>query len=262
MSKRFKYLVSSLAATAGFILLISLPYESHIYGLITGIVLTIFCFWFGLGIIFDKSILIRLMTIILPVGFFVGFGLFMALFPFNLLAVVVSCLIFGVVIYVLFLIENVFLVALNYKTVPLYRSAYTVGVIILMLTSFLLFNSLFSFRWLYWVNGLGVWLISWLLLTYHYWSVEIELVPSKTRSMVKYTVLPGFLVGQLGLIFSFWPVGIFKASLYLVLVIYVLCGLLQTELRERLFKRTWMINLWVGIAIILGILLITRWDDF
>jgi len=131
-----------------------------------------------------------------------------------------------------------------------------------MLTSFLLFDSLFSFRWPYWVNGLGVGLISWLLFSYHYWSVEIELTEDSTRGMAKYTVLPGFLVGQLGLIFSFWPVGIFKASLYLVLVIYVLCGLLQAELRERLFKRTWMINLWVAVAIILGILLMTRWDEF
>ena len=183
MSKRFKYLISSLAMMAGFVLLVSLPYESHLYGLLTGIALTVFCFWFGLGIIFEKDIYTRLMVVILPVGFFVGFGLFISLLPFNLLMMVVSCLIYGIVIYTLFLVDNVFLVALNYKTVPLYRSAYTVGLMILMIVTFLLFDSLYSFRLPYWINMMGVGVISWLMMVFHYWSVEIEMVDSKRKNL-------------------------------------------------------------------------------
>jgi hypothetical protein len=262
MSKRFKYLISSLAMMAGFVLLVSLPYESHLYGLLTGIALTVFCFWFGLGIIFEKDIYTRLMVVILPVGFFVGFGLFISLLPFNLLMMVVSCLIYGIVIYTLFLVDNVFLVALNYKTVPLYRSAYTVGLMILMIVTFLLFDSLYSFRLPYWINMMGVGVISWLMMVFHYWSVEIEMVDSKRKNLFIYTVLPAYLVSQLALIFSFWPVGIFKASLYLVFVIYLMCGLIQADMRERLFKKTWIKSVWMGIALIAGIIYMSRWGEF
>ena len=81
MSKRLKYLISSLVAAVGFYLFVNLPYSSHYYGLLVGVVLVAFCFWFGLGIIFNQSLYIRLMSIILPVGFFVGFGLFATLLP-------------------------------------------------------------------------------------------------------------------------------------------------------------------------------------
>ena len=79
MPKRIKYLISSVVAAAGFYFFISLPYSSHYYGLLVGSVLVAFCFWFGLGIIFNQSLYIRLMSVILPVGFFLGFGLFAAL---------------------------------------------------------------------------------------------------------------------------------------------------------------------------------------
>lgn len=262
MPKRFKYLISTLAMVAGFILLISLPYESHLYGLLTGIALTVFCFWFGLGIVFEKDIYTRIMAIILPVGFFVGFGLFITLLPLNILMLCVSCLVYGVVTYTLFLVDNVFLVALNYKIMPLYRSAYTVGLMILMAVSFLSFDSLYSFRLPYWINMAGVAAISWLMMLYHYWSVEIELVENKRKNIFTYTVLPAFLISQLALVFSFWPVGIFKASLYLVLVSYLVCGLIQAEMRGRLFKKTWIMSEWMGIAIIFGILFMSRWGEF
>ena len=85
MSKRFRYLISSLLAAVGFYFFLSLPYESHYYGLLIGIVLIIFCFWFGLGIVFDKSAHIRLMSMVMPTAFFVGFALFAILLPQNFL---------------------------------------------------------------------------------------------------------------------------------------------------------------------------------
>lgn len=262
MSKRFKYLVSSLVMVAGLVLLVSLPYESLLYGLLTGIALVVFCFWFGLGIVFEKDIYTRIMVIILPVGFFVGFGMFISLLHLNILALGIACLVYGIVNYVLFLVDNVFLVALNYKTVPLYRSAYTVSLMVLMMVTFLLFDSLYSFRLSYGVNMIGVGIISFLLMLYHHWSVEIEILENKRRSLSIYTILPAYLVSQMALVFSFWPVGIFKASLYLVLVIYLLCGLIQADLRERLFRRIWIMSLWMGVAIISGILFISRWGEF
>ncbi len=254
MSKRLKYFISSLLATIGFYFFLSLPYESHYYGLLVGIVLVIFCFWFGLGIVFDKSIYVRLMSIVMPVAFFIGFALFATLLPQNFFLTFLYSLFFGFISYAMFLVENVFLVAIGFRTPPLYRSAYTVGLILILLSSFFLFNSLFSFKFIYWLNGLLIFVISSVLFLYIYFSVTIELPDDgKDKNVWYYVLVPSLLVSEMALILSFWPLGIFKSSIYLVMTVYVLSGILHAELRDRLFKKTWLVSIWVGVATILGI---------
>jgi len=256
MSKRIKYLISSLLATVGFYFFLSLPYESHYYGLLVGIVLIIFCFWFGLGIVFDKSIYIRLMSIVMPVAFFIGFSLFATLLPQTFFLIIFYSLFFGVINYSMFLVENVFLVAIGFRTPPLYRAAYTVGLILLLLTAFFLFDSLFSFKFIYWINMLLVFIISMVIFSYVFFSVTIELADDgKDKNIWYYILVPSILMSEIALVLSFWPVGIFKGSIYLVMIVYILSGLMHGELRDRLFKRTWLIFVWVGIATILGIIL-------
>jgi len=144
--------------------------------------------------------------------------------------------------------------------VPLYRAAYTVSLIILLLACFFLFNTMYSFGFDYWVNALTVMFLACLIFVYQFWAIAIELPDDgKNKSWVTYVLVPGFLVSQLALVFSFWPVGIFKGSIYLVSVIYVLSGLIQADIRGRLFRKTWLMFLWTGVAIVLGILLATRW---
>ncbi|MFA6369012.1 MAG: hypothetical protein WCX20_01365 [Candidatus Shapirobacteria bacterium] len=256
MSKRFRYLISSLLATVGFYFFLSLPYESHYYGLLVGIVLIIFCFWFGLGIVFDKSIYIRLMSIVMPVAFFVGFSLFATLLPQTFLLTILYSVFFGIINYSMFLVENVFLVAIGFRTPPLYRAAYTVGLILLLLTSFFLFDSLFSFKFIYWLNIILVFLISMVIFLYVFFSVTIELPDDgKDKNVWYYVLVPSLLMSEIALVLSFWPVGIFKGSIYLVMIVYILSGLMHAELRDRLFKRTWLIYVWVGVATILGVVL-------
>lgn len=256
MSKRLKYFLSSLLATIGFYFFLNLPYESHYYGLLVGVVLIVFCFWFGLGIMFDQSIYIRLMSIVMPVAFFVGFALFAILLPQNWLLISLYSLFFGIICYVMFLVENVFLVAIGFRTPPLYRSAYTVGLILLLLSSFFCFNSLFSFKFNYWLNALLVFVISMVIFLYIFFSVTIELADDGKDENVWYHVLiPSLLVSEIALVLGFWPVGIFKGSIYLVMVVYIISGLMQAELRGRLFKRTWIVFVWVGMATVLGIIL-------
>ncbi len=260
MPKRIKYLISSLIASAGFYFFISLPYSSHYYGLLVGAVLTAFCFWFGLGIIFDQSLYVRLMSVILPVGFFVGFGLFAALLPQTFLTILLTSLFFGIVNYVMFLVENVFLVSIGYRTPPLYRAAYTVGLVLLLLTTFFLFDSLFSFKVIYWLNVIFVFIISLVNFMYLFYSVTIELPDDgKEKSFWTYVLAPAFLMSQLGLAMSFWPVGIFKGSIYLVAGLYVISGLIQLDLRDRLFKKSSVVFSWISVAIILGMIITTSW---
>jgi len=260
MSKRLRYLVSSILSAIGFYFFISLPYESHYYGLLVGIVLIVFCFWFGLGIIFEQSLYTRLMSALMPVGFFVGFGLFMALLPQNLLILLLSSVFFGFGCYVIFLVENVFLVSIGGRTPLLYRAAYTVGLMVSLLIAFFMFDSLFSFKFVYWLNALLIFAISIISFMYLFYSVTIELPDDgKEKNMWAYVLIPSFLIAQLGLVLSFWPVGIFKGSVYLVVVVYIVSSLIQMDLRERLFKKSWLTFVWISIAVILGMILTTSW---
>ncbi len=255
MSKRLKYFFSSLLATVGFYFFLSLPYESHYYGLLVGIVMVVFCFWFGLGIVFDQNMYIRLMSVVMPVAFFLGFALFSILLPQGFLLTLTYSLFFGTICYVMFLVENVFLVAIGFRTPPLYRAAYTVGLILLLISSFFLFDSLFSFKLNYWLNTLFVFAISLILYLYIFFSVTIELPDDgKDKSLLSYILVPSVITSEIALVLGFLPVGIFKGSIYLVMVVYIISGLLQADLRERLFKRTWLVFVWVGVATILGIL--------
>jgi hypothetical protein len=260
MSKRFKYLISSIIAAIGFYFFVSLPYSSHYYGLLVGVVLISFCFWFGLGIIFDQSLYIRLMSIVMPVGFFVGFGLFAALLPSTFWTVFVSSLFFGIVAYVTFLVENVFLVSIGGRTPPLYRAAYTVGLMLLLLTTFFLLDSLFSFKLIYWLNAIFVFLISSAVFMYLFYSVTIELPDDgREKNLSAYVFIPALLMAQLGLVLSFWPVAIFRGSIYLVAAVYIIASLVQLDLRGRLFKKTQLTFLWITVAVFLGILFTTTW---
>jgi len=260
MSKRFRYGLSSLVCGLGFWFYLQLPFESKYYGMMVGVVLTMFCFWFGLGIVFTKDFTNRMASIILPVLFYLGFGFFVILIPQSWWLYIILSLIYGKITYVMFLVENVFLVAIGFKTVPLYRAAYTTGLILLLITAFVCFDSWYSFKFPFWINLIGVGVLSWLMFWYQFWAVTIELPDDgKTKSRLTYVYIPTWLMMNLALVFSFWPVGIFKGSVYLMSIIYVLGGLIQADIRERLFRKTVNQYLFIFISWLLAIVFLTRW---
>jgi hypothetical protein len=252
--------LASILAAVLFFIFIAMPYELRYFALGFDVILLVLLIWWGLMIKKGVSMLIRLMTIFLPVGFFIGYGLFTAIIPYNFIAGLIESIFLGIFIYIIFLVQNVFLFAVGYKTVPLYRAAYTVGSILMLLTTFFLFDSLFSFNLSYWLNMIFVFAICMLVFAYHFFSVSIELTDDgKNLDIRSYIVVPSFIMSQLALVFSFWPVGIFKGSIYLTAIIYIIAGLIQSDIRGRLFKRTILSFLWIGVAVVLGIILMTGW---
>jgi hypothetical protein len=260
MSKRWRYIISAILSAIGFYLFLSLPVDSRYYGLALELVLVVFCFWFGLGIIFDKYIDTQIMSVLLPGLLTLGMGLFVAILPDIILISLVSSVLFGVILYFLFLAENVFMVAIGYKTVPLYRSAYTVSLIVALLTAFFLFDSVLSFRFPFWLNLLLVGGLTIVLFLYQFWAIAIDLPDDgKNKGRWVYVLGSGIFLSELAVIFSFWPVGIFRGSVYLVSAIYILLGFFQADIRGRLFSVTgWSYSL-VGGAMVLAIILLNNW---
>jgi len=259
MTKRLSFVLISLLLSTLFFVILGLPYEWQHFAIAVSSLWVIFVYWLALGLLNYKDWKLKILLAFLPLVFFVGYCLFVILLPFSVpLALFLSAL-YLVVNYVIFLVENIFLVAIGYRTVPLYRAAYVVALIVLLIASFFLFNSIFTFNLGFWQNGLAVFGASMLIFGYLFWAITIELPDDGKNKSLSYIWVPALILGQLSVAFSFWPIGIFKRSIFLVSIIYVLATLIQADIKERLFAKTWKGMLWVFVALVLGIVTVSRW---
>jgi len=203
---------------------------------------------------FRKSIV----ATFLPICFLIGLSLFHFFFLEGLIWRLFLTLIFAVSFYTLCLIENVFLVSAKFKLVPLYRAASTVGFLITLTSAFFLFDVVFSFRLSGLFNALTVTAISFLLLGHFFWTVDLS-SPASGPNLPVVLVL-SVIMAEMTLALSYWPVGFGRASLYLVGLLYVFGGLAQAYRRDRLFRKTVLEFIWVGVGIFLALLLVTNWS--
>ena len=106
MSKRLRFFISSVIGVVSFYFYLALPVESSYYGLLLLLGTVIFIFWFGLGIIFEGSVETKIMTVLLPSIWTLGFGLFATLIPANTFYTIILSLFFGIILYIMFLVKN------------------------------------------------------------------------------------------------------------------------------------------------------------
>lgn len=197
-----------------------------------------------------------LTALILPTLWTAGVGLFYFLLPAVWFSQVPIVAVYALGIYALLLTENVFSVA-AIRTIQLYRAAQAVGFLLTLLTSFLLFDTAFSLRLWPWFNSLLIFLISFPLFIQGLWSVTLEeRFSSQTFNLC---LVSSLVLAEIAFIISFWPVSIAMASLLLTTAAYVLFGLFQAHLQERLFRQTINEYVSVGVFVLLIMLLTTRW---
>jgi len=159
-------------------------------------------------------------------------------------------------LYALFLSENIFSVA-SIRTIQLFRSASAVSFLLTLFISFLLYDTIFSFRLPYYFNAIFVTGVSLFLFLHGVWSVDLE--EKVSSKVIWFSLLFSLSLGEIAFILSFWPISIALASLFLTSLVYVLLGLAQAYFSDRLFKRTIREYLVVGIAVFVVLLLYTNW---
>lgn len=197
-----------------------------------------------------------LTTLILPTLFTAGIGLFYFLLPSAWFSQLPIAALYALGIYALLLTENVFSVA-AIRTIQLFRAAMAVGFLLTLFTAFLLFDTIFSFRLWPWANAILVFLVSLPLILQGLWSVNLE--ERLTREILLFSFVLTLALSEIAFIISFWPLSIAMASLFLTTGVYVLLGLSQAHLQERLFRQTINEYLGVGIIVLLITLFATRW---
>jgi len=231
MSKRKRFIISSLILASGLLVIANLSDLTARYlGIIIlsflALSLTIWSLREGLDNVE------WFMIPALPFLYTLAVALFYFLLPPSplMLIIVVIGFVFG--IYILLLTENIFSVA-SIRTIALLRAASSVAFLLTLITSFFLFDVVFSFKLASWLNGILVFLTSLILFTQSLWSVKLE--KKMESKIIFFSLLLSFILGKFAFAISFWPVGISLASLFLTAIFYVLLGFSQAEFSGKLF---------------------------
>lgn len=265
MTKRQKFVISSLLLALGFFLIQFVAFEYQ-YWTITGLVIfaLLLCYWaLREGLAKNASLL----TLVLPVFFTAGTQLFylglensvfFSTLPefLRMITRILLVIVYTLGIYALLLTSNIYTVA-QARTIQLLRSAHAVGFVMTLLTGFFLFNAIFSFRLDFWVNGITASLVSFPLMLQGLWSIDLEERISK--ELFYDSVGIALIVGQIATILSFWPITVTVASLALTTVVYVGLGLGQAKLQQRLFGKTIREYLLFGVMIFVIMFITARW---
>lgn len=194
--------------------------------------------------------------LILPVFFTAGVGLFYFLLPGGWLSGFPVVILYGIGIYVLLLTENIFSVA-AIRTIQLLRAAHAVGFLLTLVTAFFLFDTALSFRLSPWFNGILIGFLSFPLFLASFWSVNLE--DKVDRRLKLFSFGSALVLGEMALALSFWPVTVPSGSLFLVTGMYIILGLVQLDLEEKLFRRSINEYLTVGVTVLVIMLVTTRW---
>lgn len=254
ISKRQKFIFTAIFL-AGALLLIELTHLTWRYQAIG--LLSLFTYLLAAWALWEGLNGIEWLTVlVLPTLFTASVGLFYFLISASWLTRLPVVILYGLGIYVLLLTENIFSVA-AIRTIQLLRSAQAAGFLLTVVTAFFLYDTVLAFRLDPWWNFLLTTILSGPLLMQGLWSVNLEERVTKTLGL--YTVVLSLTLGEVALALSFWPMTVAVESLGLTTCLYLVLGLTQHKLSEKLFKRT--VNEYVGLGLVVLIVLIltTHW---
>ncbi len=254
MSKRQRFVATSLLLSFGFVFVVYSNFEQSFVPIILLTLATLLLFVWSLKDGLGKDA--TLLTLIQPMMFTLGVGLFWFLLPTTIWARLPILFLYGFGLYALCLTSNIFTVS-AVRTIALVRSAKSVGFVLTLFTSFLLFDAVISVK-----NGpvlpfLFVFLISFLLYLPNLWVTKLDSVIEK--GMVTHSIALALLTASIYLFLFFWPVTVVIGSIFLTVSIYVILGLAQSYWDGHLFAATVREYLIVGIIVFIAMIVATNW---
>lgn len=254
MSKRRRFVVTSLLLCLGFIAIQFLNDQNRFWAIGALGVLTIVLFYWSLMEGLARKM--TLLTLILPTIFTLGVGVFWFLLPTNVFARIPIVIFYGIGIYVLCLTANIYSVA-SVRTIALLRAARGVGFVLSLLTSFLVFDAILSVKTEMYILLPFTFVVSFLLYLQGYWSMLLDTEFSK--DLVILSGVASLLTMEVAAALYFWPVTVVVGSLFLTVTFYMLLGLGQAKLDGRLFSSTVREHLIVGIFVFVAMYFATHW---
>jgi len=257
MSKRKRFVVTSVLLSLGFFVIQFIDIQTYKFiGMGVLCLLTLVLFIWSLREGLGKNL--TLLTLILPVSFTASVGLFWFLLPASWLLRIPVILFFAAGTYALSLTSNIFTVS-AIRTIALLRAAKGVGFLLTLVVMFLIYDTIFSLRTGMLITSSLVFLSSLILFLQGFWTVILTNYFSNKLVMI--SIITSLVVSESVISIYFWPVTVVVGSLFLTVTSYMLLGLGQAYLEERLFVQTVREYLIVGVAVFLGMFLVTRWGS-
>jgi hypothetical protein len=254
MTKRARFVASSIILALGFIGINFIDEGLRFYAIggLCASTLILFVWSLREGLKFDATIL----ALVLPILFTLGVGLFWFLIPTTIFARIPVILFYTLGVYSLALTANIYTVS-TIRTIALVRAARGVGFVLTLVTSFLMFDAIWSLKTTVWVVGFLTFVVSVPLFLQGLWVSELDRQIAK--KIVFHSLLMSIGIVQISLLLYFWPVSVVVGSLFLTVSIYVLLGLGQAKLEGRLFKRTVRDYLSIGTIVFIAMYFATHW---
>lgn len=197
-----------------------------------------------------------LSLVILPVMFTVSIAFSYFLLPVRWLTRVPTVVVYSFIMYAAFLTENIYNVAAH-RSIQLLRAAQTVGLLISLITAFLLFNTVFSFHLPSYSNAILIFIITLPLAFQALWSVVLE--ERLTSNVGIPSLVVALLFSEIAFILSIWPINTTITALFLTTLLYSLIGILQNRLLDKLFPNTLREYLIVMLITFILALVTTSW---
>jgi hypothetical protein len=256
MSKRRRFLITSFILSLGFMGIQLLTDQNRFWAIgLLGLLTTLLFAWSLIGSI-GKNM--SLLTLVLPTIYTLGVGVFWFLLPANIYDRIPIVIVYGIGIYALCLTANIFSVA-AIRTIALFRAARGVGFVLTLFTSFLVFDAIISLRvGLLFLLPL-VFVISFPLYLQGFWTVTLETKFSKDLFWV--SLVSTLVTLEIATMLYFWPVTVVVGSLLLTATFYMLLGLGQARLEDRLFSSIVREHLIVGGIIFVFMFFATHWGS-
>jgi len=255
MTKRFRFVLTSSVLSAGFVLMSFLEGQLRLFAIMLLAVVTALLFFWSLKEGLGKNA--TLVSLILPILFTLGVGVFWFLLPSNLYTKIPIVIFYALGIYVLCLTMNIYTVSASVRNIALLRAARGVGFVLTLVSGFLLYNSILSLRQSIYITFLPLFLVSLFIFLQGFWSIELEKKLSK--ELILMSLVSSLVISQIAVLMFFWPVTVAVGSLFLTSGVYLLLGLGQIKMEERLFPSTIKEYLTVGIVVLAGMFFSTHW---
>ncbi len=233
LSKRQQFVIITFFLVAGLMLTQLMPGDYR-YGMT--LILSIFTFGLTAFALRDDLKGIEWMTLLsLPTLFTAAVALFYFLLPQRWLTRVPVAALYAIGMYALLLTENIYNVAAD-RTIALLRAAHSVGFLFTLVTYYMLVQTVFAFRFPFYIIAPLVFVISLLLSFQSIWSSELE--RKLSEKVKKISLIVAVIMAELSFIYSFWPMQATLSVLFLTTSFYGLVGMGQQYVVEKLYKKT------------------------
>lgn len=253
LTKRQKFIVSSIVLSLGFIGIRFLGADYRFLGIGILAILSVLSFAWSLdGLGFNATLLV----LVLPAFFTLGVGLFWFLLPATVFARIPIIILYGIGMYALSLTMNIFTVS-SIRTIALARAAKGVGFVLTLFAGFLLYDAILSLRISWVFTSLIIFAVSFPLFLQGLWSSRLG--RQFERGLVLYSAISAYSITGIAMLLYFWPVSVVEGAIFLTVSMYLVLGLGQSDQEGRLFKQTVQEYLVVGIVVFMAMIAITTW---